>query len=79
MTRDMMIIFRDGDGYSIEHLGRYGAQVKQLFSTTILPTPYRRGTRPRAVQDALQRLNPACDVCLHPNLLNEETLAAPKQ
>ena len=69
----MMIIHRDDDGYHVEHLGPIGAQVRALFGTTILPAPFTRQARPRAVQEAIQRINPGVVVCLNPDLLDEES------
>jgi hypothetical protein len=70
-----MLIFRDGDGYSVEYLGAIGRQMRALFGSTIIPTAYTNGTRAVAVQEALSRLNPSLTVCLHPDLLEEEVAA----
>jgi len=70
-----MLIFRTEDGYIVEHFGDCAVQVRRLFGTVFLPTPFRTNVRAIAVRDAIQRLNPNCEVCLHPDLLIEEALA----
>ena len=39
-------------------------QVRKLFGTDTLPTPFLVGTHPEMVQDAVQRLNPGAVVVL---------------
>jgi hypothetical protein len=71
-----MLIFRPGNGsdnYAIEYFGELGEEVRELFDTAILPTPYFGTTPPWAVLMAIQHLNPDREVCLHPDLLGEGT------
>lgn len=53
-----MVIRLVSDHYVVDHYGKLGREVLELFGTTRISTPFMRPTTPEEVLETIQQRNP---------------------
>lgn len=53
-----ILLYRQGGMWVGEHFGPAAQEIRELFGTTILPTPFSAVVSPGEVMETIQDLNP---------------------